>query len=243
MAELIVITPSRGRPARLAELVTAVAETTGGRAEVLGLIDDDDPARADYEALIGEPGYVAYAPLRTIFGPRQSLAGWTNLAACNAVRATIGERPRYLASLGDDHLPRTYGWDRLLIKAIEEMDGPGFAYGNDLLQGRALPTAWVVSAQVVAALGWMMLPGCEHRYVDNAVRELGLKADRLAYVPGVVIEHLHPIAGKADWDSSYEESNSGDRDAADKAAFLKWQRDGLDHDAAVVRALKWGGDA
>jgi hypothetical protein len=52
--------------------------------------------------------------------------------------------PRYLASLGDDHRPRTKGWDRRLIDAIESLGGaPGIAYGDDKLQGAALPTAWV----------------------------------------------------------------------------------------------------
>jgi betaine-homocysteine S-methyltransferase len=40
----------------------------------------------------------------------------------------------------------------------------------------------------------MMLPGCEHMYVDNAVLELGRAANRIAYVPEVVIEHPELVA-------------------------------------------------
>lgn len=232
MADLVVITPSRGRPRQLNELAHAVNHTTDGRAEVFGLVDLDDPQRAAYKALL-QP-YIAA-------GPRRSLAGWTNFAAAGLVNGGLGGEPppRYLASFGDDHLPRTRDWDRKLIAAIEAMPGPGIAYGNDLFQGANLPTGWVVSAELVAAVGWMMLPTCEHMYVDTAVLELGRAADRIAYVPEVVIEHRHPLAGKAAWDDSYRETNTDARYAADKAAYEAWLAGGLATDAAAVRALQY----
>lgn len=229
MSDLIVVTPSRGRPQQLGELVDAVRDTTDGRVEVLGLVDLDDPDRAAYKTLS--------TPIWA--GVRNSLARWTNYAAACLLGATQLEPPRYLASLGDDHRPRTKDWDLKLIDAIEAMDGPGIAYGNDLLQGRNLPTAWVVSAELVRAVGWMMLPTAEHMYVDAAVHDLGQAAGRLAYRGDVVIEHLHPLAGKADWDESYRESNAADRYSADKAAYDAWRRDRLAADAAAVRALRY----
>lgn len=230
MPDLIVITPSRGRPRQLNELAAAVRDTTSGRAEVLGLVDVDDPDRAAYMAVSCE----------IWTGERRSLSGWTN----HVTRQLLDERwrwfngsPRYLASFGDDHRPRTANWDLQLIDAIEQLDGPGIAYGNDLFQGAALPTAWVVSADVVRAVGWMMLPTCQHMYVDAAALALGQAAERIAYVPSVIIEHLHPLAGKSDWDTSYRESNAGARYAADEAAFRAWRQDGLEADAAKIQAL------
>lgn len=227
MADLIVITPSRERPRQLNELAHAVRDTTDGRVDVLGLVDLDDPERAAYKALS--------CPIWT--GQRASLSRWTNYAAAALLGPTQLEPPRYLASLGDDHLPRTRDWDLRLIAAIEAMPGPGIAYGNDLYQGPRLPTAWAVSAELVRAVGWMMLPTCQHMYVDTAVLELGQAAGRIAYVPDVVIEHRHPLAGKADWDVSYRESNSRERYAADEAAFEAWRGGQLAADAATVRAL------
>lgn len=228
MADLIVVTPSRGRPRQLAELVDAVRTTTDGRVDVLGLVDVDDPERPAYKAL----------PCAVWTGQRASLSRWTNYAAAALLGPTQLEPPRYLASLGDDHLPRTRGWDLKLIAAIEALDGPGIAYGNDLYQGRALPTAWVVSVEVVRAVGWMMLPACEHMYVDTAVLVLGQAADRIAYVPDVIIEHRHPLAGKAAWDASYRASNSRDRYNADAAAFETWRAEQLAAAADTVRALR-----
>lgn len=230
MADLVVITPSRGRPRQLNELAHAVTQTTGGRAEVLGLVDLDDPQRAAYRAL----------PCRIWTGERKSLSAWTNYAADQLLHGIAqADRPRYLASLGDDHRPRTRDWDLRLIEAIEALPGPGIAYGNDLLQGGAKPTAWVVAADLVRAVGWMMPPGCQHMYVDDAVRELGRVAGRIAYRPGVVIEHLHPAAGKAGWDDSYRESNTPARYEADRQAFEAWKRDGRAADVAKVQALGW----
>ena len=217
MPDLVVITPSRDRPRQLNELAHAVNKTTSGRAEVLGLVDFDDPQRAAYKAL----------PCRIWTGTRRSLSGWTNYAAqvlLHPENDADDTAPRYLASLGDDHRPRTADWDLRLIEAIEANRAPGWAYGNDLFAGPALPTAWVVSAELVHALGWLMLPGCEHMYVDNAVKALGEATGRLAYVPGVVIEHMHPLADKAGWDETYRASNSEQRYAADGAAFEAWRR-------------------
>jgi hypothetical protein len=227
MADLVVITPTRGRPARFAELANAIRDTAVLDVDLVGYVDNDDPDRDVYRAMAAGPVHIAV-------GPRQSLSGWTNAGA----HAAINSGARYLASLGDDHLPRTPGWDLRLIEAIEQLPGPGIAYGNDLFQGGALPTAWVVAAELVRAVGWMMLPACEHMYVDTAVLALGQAADRIVYRPDVVIEHRHPLAGKTAWDMSYRESNAESRYAADKAAYDAWcTGGGLEADAATVQAL------
>jgi hypothetical protein len=226
MADLAIITPTRGRPRQFADLVETVHATAAGTVEIWAGMDDDD--HADYAEALGLADVLR--------GPRRSLSGWTNHLATQALSSE--NPPRYLASLGDDHRPRTPGWDRILIDAIGGLPGGfGFAYGNDLFQGANMPTAWVVSADVVRALGWMMLPGCAHMYVDNAVLELGRAAGRIVYRPDVIIEHVHPVAGKAAWDDSYRESNAPDRYATDRAAFGAWRASGLATDAAKLAAL------
>lgn len=226
MAELIVVTPSRGRPARLREMVEAVHCTAEGDVSVVAGLDLDDPTLDEYR----ENPVCRYE-----VGARQSLSAWTNMLATAALASKADQPPRYLASLGDDHRPRTPGWDRKLIEAIESRGVPGIAYGDDLYHHASLCTAWVVSAEIVTALGWMMLPACQHLFVDNAVMELGRAAGRIVYRPDVVIEHEHPVAGTASWDESYRESNSKQRYAADQAAMQTWRRDGLAADVATVK--------
>jgi hypothetical protein len=225
MADLAVIVPSRGRPRQLRELVDAIHDTAVTDLEVYVGVDVDDPTRAEYTA----------AAVFTA-GQRLSLSQWTNALAEQVLDGP--NPPRYLASMGDDHRPRTKGWDRRLIGAIDSLgDAPGIAYGDDRYQGAALPTAWVVSADLVRAVGWMMLPACAHLYVDNAVLALGQATGRILYCPDVVIEHMHPAAGKAELDDSYRQSNARERYAADRAAFEAWRDGGgLAGDAAKVVA-------
>ena len=230
MPDLAVITPTRGRPERFAAMVLAVNATALNDVLIYAGRDEDD-----------DSGYTDRLPpnVLTAIGPRASLSAWTNGLARTAI---VYGGVRYLASLGDDHLPRTLGWSGTLIRAIENMGGTGIAYGNDLLQGQALPTAWVMSADIVRTLGWMMLPACEHMFVDNAILALGRAAGCIAYRGDVVIEHLHPVAGKAAVDESYRASNSAERMAADQRAFEAWRDDpaGLAADAAKVAGLMSG---
>jgi hypothetical protein len=229
---LAIITPSRGRPQQFSELVRAIRATADpGTVTIWAGLDDDDPS--DYDAALHANLADRGIAVNMRRGPRQSLSAWTNQLAQEALQAP--DPPLYLASLGDDHRPRTPAWDRRLIEAIERIGGSGIAYGNDLLQGLQMPTAWVVSADIVRAVGWMMLPTCEHLYVDAAVLELGRALDRIVYRPDIVIEHLHPLAGKAAWDGSYRESNSPDRYAGDGTAFAVWKTEGLPADVAKVR--------
>jgi hypothetical protein len=53
----------------------------------------------------------------------------------------------------------------------------------------------------------MTFPGCIHLFFDNFVKQLGLDLNYLKYLPNVIIEHLHPVAGKAEMDEGYARVN------------------------------------
>lgn len=220
---LAIITPTRGRPQQFAELVKAVRVTADRLTVTIWAgIDDDDPS--DYEGTLHANLADVDIGVQLRRGPRQSLTAWTNTLALQALAAP--NPPAYLASLGDDHRPRTPQWDRRLIEAIEGLDGPGIAYGNDLFQGERLPTAWLMSADLVRSLGWMMLPDCQHMYVDQAILDVGKALQRIAYRPDVIIEHVHPLAGKTGWDDTYRHSNNEAQYTADKQAYQQWLEGG-----------------
>jgi hypothetical protein len=107
--------------------------------------------------------------------------------------------------MGDDHIPRTFHWDREFEKALRGQTG--IVYGNDLLQGENLPTAFVMTRDIVDALEGMTFPKCKHLYFDNFVKQLGIDLGVLKYLPDVIIEHLHPVAGKAEMDEGYARVN------------------------------------
>lgn len=234
MKDLLVIIPSRGRPQRLREMLDACLALSRGDIEFAVGCDDDD--LAGYRELAAR--FPGHGRVRWFRGPRTGLAGWTNRLVSHYLRADPdgnGSLPgfRAFASLGDDHVPRTPGWDRLLLDAIDQLGGTGIAYGNDLFMGPRLPTAAVISADIVAALGWMCEPSLHHMFTDNVWADIGRAAGCLAYVPGVVIEHVHFRAGKTSVDDVYAAAESWT--TADQAAYRQWREQRMDRDVMRVR--------
>jgi hypothetical protein len=216
---LVVIVPSRGRPAAAHELATTFKRTCGLRTELVFAIDDDDPERPDYE------------DLDTLVGPNTTM-----VEALNRAAAEVLARPRppmAIGFMGDDHRPRTAGWDVDYLAALAER--PGFVYGDDLVQGVRLPTQVAISTQVVRALGHMAPASLRHMYVDDYWRDLGQAAGCITYLPNVIVEHLHPVAGTAAWDDGYRRVNAREVYAHDRQAFEAHMRD---HGAAEVLAVQ-----
>lgn len=233
MKDLLVITPSRGRPQRLQEMLDACLALSAADTDIAVGCDDDD--LDGYRELAGR---YSDGRVRWFGGPRTGFAGWTNRLASRYTQADPdgdGHLPRYraFASLGDDHIPRTQGWDKLLLEAIDRMGGSGIAYGNDLFMGPNLPTAAVMSADIVAVLGWMCEPSLHHMYVDNVWADIGRAAGCLAYLPDVAIEHVHFRAGKTPVDPVYTKAESWTD--TDKAAYLEWRQRRMGRDVRRVR--------
>jgi hypothetical protein len=96
-------------------------------------------------------------------------------------------------------------------------------YGNDLIQGEALPTQVAMTSDIILATGHMVPAGALHLWLDNAWLALGRALDAITYLPDVIVEHLHPIAGRAQWDAGYAEANTDARSDADRAVFERWR--------------------
>jgi hypothetical protein len=223
-ADLLVVVPSRGRPANIAELLEAW-RATNASADLLVAADEDDPQLPTYRAL----DWGCRALLTT--GPRLRLGPTLNAIALEQAR-------RYFAVgfLGDDHRPRTQDWDKRFVGALRELR-TGLAYGDDLLQGENLPTAVAMTSDIIRTLGYMVPPGMVHMYIDNAWLALGRELGRITYLPDVVIEHLHPVAGKAAWDDGYAEVNSPQMYARDRQVFDQWLEESLPVEIPRLRKL------
>jgi hypothetical protein len=144
---------------------------------------------------------------------------------------------RAVAFMGDDHRPRTIGWDSDLVGALDTLD-TGIVYGNDLLQGEKMATAVAMTSDIVAALGYMAPPQMVHLCLDLVWVEWGKAIDRLAYLPDTVIEHMHPAVGKAQSDRGYEEANSPEQTASDHAAYQAYRNGpAFEADVEKLRAL------
>lgn len=227
MTDLVVVVPSRGRPDAARELWQSFADTCTAGTQLVFALDDDDPTRGDYP-----DGPTIWT------GPNKSMVEALNGAATGYAEGLFGMAPPVaIGFMGDDHRPRTNGWDQSYLDALREL-GSGIVYGNDLLQGQRLPTQCAMTTDIVRALGYMAPPALTHMYVDNFWLTLGQCVESVRYLPDVVVEHLHPVAGKAQWDAGYMRVNATSMYSRDEAAFVHYVRESLAGDVAKVRALR-----
>lgn len=229
---VVVVVPSRGRPDAARLTLEAILDTVVRvSTKVVLAVDADDPEINGYVELVRRPIHFQYreAPRLVVLLPEETgdLVRATNTVSMRIAR----EDPRcVIGNLGDDHRPRTAGWDRAVLEALAT---PGIAYGNDLLQGDRLPTAPFISAELVLALGWYALPTCRHMYIDDVWRSLGEGLGVLRYLPDVVIEHMHPGAAKGELDEGYRRADASTED--DRRAFEVWRQRFRDADLEAVR--------
>jgi hypothetical protein len=216
---LTVIVPTRGRPQNLAELWLAFEETCEGDTRLVACVDLDDPELPGYQELADRLSDEVWFRLET--GPRLRLGGTLNVAG-----PKWAARSNAVAFMGDDHRPRTRGWDTAYTAELKRL-GTGLVYGNDLIQGAALPTQVAMTSDIVLATGHMVPPGIVHLWIDNAWLALGRALGAITYLDDVIVEHQHPIAGKAQWDAGYAECNTDTLMDADRAVFERWQADTL----------------
>lgn len=212
MSSLAIIVPSRGRPKNIAELLEAF-HNTQTKATLVVVCDHDDPRLAEYNELLRHPLWLPGYQLKVYERITKGMARPLNTAA-----AFLKSEFDHFGFLGDDHRPRTTGWDTAITDLIDNV-GTAVVYGNDLIQGEKLPTAVVMSGDIVRALDGMVPPNMIHLYLDDFWKRLGADLKSLHYLPDIVIEHLHPIAGKADWDDLYREVNDQTVYSADAEAL------------------------
>lgn len=203
MNKVLLIVPTRGRPEKSLEFYEEFKKNSTITDLVFGLDDDD----VEYPRIDG----VLYE-----VNPRAMMNGTLNLIANK-----YADQYEYIAFLGDDHRIRTYGWDAELVNSIKDIKH-GIAYGNDLLQGRNLPTAVLLKSSIIKTLGFMAPPAMKHLYLDNFWRDMGIEIRGLFYRDDVIIEHMHPFAGKAQSDHGYEEVNSSEIATHDREAYLQY---------------------
>lgn len=230
--------PSRGRPQRAYEAIQALrrAAVRVDTSVVLAVDADDPECNAYHDLTFGGTG-PEVTRVTLMSADTGNLVKATNTVS---LRIAADDPDAIIGNLGDDHVVRTFGWDRMIIEAL---DRPGIAYGDDLIHGEHLPSAPFISATIVNALGWYALPTCRHLYIDDAWRELGKATRTLRYLPELVIEHMHPALKKADWDEGYERANNAETVEHDKDAYRTWRSHWMNADMRnVLNALNvWAG--
>lgn len=241
---MLIIVPTRSRPENVAKVVKAWEDTDAFRhADLSFAVDIDDPKIGLYDLALADSGRPGVR--------RYSLPTWKPLVPkLNSAATLYAEHyaDDYFAIgfAGDDHLPRTKGWAEAYITYLAMM-GTGVASCPDGYRKDRLPTQWAMTADIVRALGRMVPAPVEHLYCDNAVQDLAEAAGCYAYLDDVLIEHMHPLAGKTKFDDQYRHVNRPDQFEQDSEAYEMWKRgdfrDCLESDAGFVRVLQSGNTA
>lgn len=222
------IVPSRSRPDNITNLISAF-KTTRCMADLLVVVDNDDPQLEGYHRVQESSASLSWVGFE--YDERLRLGGTLNKYARHFC-------PDYdvIGFMGDDHRPKTPIWDGLMARKLRDMK-TGIVYGNDLYQGANLPTEVCMTTDIITALGYMVPPTMTHLYLDNFWLTLGREAGCIEYMEHVIIEHLHPSAGKAGGDAVYDEVNSNKQFERDGHAFDTYKRKGLAADVAKIKEL------
>ena len=207
-------------------MLDAVHATSRARTHVHVAVDEDDEKLSQYRAVMDKAG--GEGDILTT-GPRKGLCAWTNEIAVEQA----GRYP-FLASLGDDMVPRTPGWDLALCRAITDMGGIGFSYPWDGTR-EDIPEAVVMSSDIVAVLGWMCEPSLKHWYPDNVWADLGRGAGCLRHCRAIAVDHRNAVAeGRSDQTAR----DNGKTLEADRDAYWNWRATRMAGDIAKIVALR-----
>lgn len=222
-----VLVPSRERPQQVLEMLDAIRVTsTLPDLSITVGVCTDDPRLDEYRTLWRTSEHIfSLSVMKPPEGGHRGFVYPLNLLARHAA-AEHDEAETWMV-LGDDHRPRTHGWDERLYVSLSAAP-VSFAYGNDLIHGERLPTACAMSSAVFRALGYIAPPTLGHLFVDNTWKAWGERT-KITYHPDVIIEHMHPLAGKAQDDATYRQQDW----TADTAAWTAYSN-GLDRAANLA---------
>lgn len=223
MKKIAVIMPTRSagglRNAAAHAAFLSWQKTTSGNSDFYYGMDTDDYHQ-----------YVVPVGAKVLINDRLRLVPKLNKMA-EALQADY----KYLYFIGDDHRFLTAGWEERFLRDAEEMNGIAIMYGNDLLQGAALPTAVFISTAITTALGFMAPPCIQHMYADDFWKDLGTELKIIRYYPDIIVEHMHFSVKKSKSDSQYREVAALHR--TDEIAYKKYRKDSFLADIERVRRL------
>lgn len=222
--DLTVYVPTRGRPGNALRLQEQFYKTCTLNTRVVFILSEDDVSLLKYQNL-----YFS----RIVKPERYGFVDPLNAGYLMDRKETYSYAVGFM---GDDHLPRTTGWDERAVAALKSM-GAGLVYGNDKLQEHRIPTHIFMTSDIPLALGFMTLPRLQHLYADNFWLDLGNGLGRIMYLPDVIIEHLHPAAGKAAHDAGYQFSGDFNLDRSDRAIYHNYLIDELADDVRRVDSI------
>lgn len=198
-------------------LIQTAAATADGPLELIAYQDDDDPA---YPPSVWDTGRDDFTTT-LITGPRIMQSDTWNQCAKKATGDI------YMQC--DDDVRFSSGhWDTIITEAINQWpDKLGVVWGMDGVHPPPnCATQLFVHKRWVEVLGYFTPPYFTSDYSDTWIYDLGCRIGRTKYLDNVYTEHMHPLAGKATWDTTYQErlTRHAQQDPAQLFANLEPER-------------------
>lgn len=215
---ILVICPSRGRPGNVDQAILSHRATTDGLSDFLVAIDEDEAHK-----------YPRHPGILYDIRPRKRM-----IPRFNEVAVEQALRYKAICFIGDDHRFRTPHWEALATSRIDANNGWGIVYGDDKFKGQELATAAILSSNVINTLGYVCPQTMLHMCMDVVWMDIGRETGILSYVPEIVIEHMHPMCGKAQFDAGYD--SLFETIGPDQLAYYAWEKQGKASDVAKIRA-------
>jgi glycosyltransferase involved in cell wall biosynthesis len=218
-----ILSPTRKRPNNVTRLVNSIVDTVNDlrNVELLVYIDDDDEESIPALSAAAERINVNAVQGNKLIGSQM----YNELA-----KLAQGDIIMFAA---DDIVFKTKNWDVVVdvqFNAIE--DKILFIYGNDGFQNGRIGTHGFIHRYWMELVGYVLPPKLASSYTDEWVTELAERAGRKLYLPDLIIEHLHPAAGKAPNDETYTKRIEV---AGDLAAYYKSLEPERIRDAAKLK--------
>lgn len=199
-----VLLPTRGRPTNVARLLSSAFDTSETEVEFVLYVDEDDPLGDQTLDVAAREGATVK------IGPRVTLSEMWN-ECWKLARFDVAMH------CGDDIIFRTPDWDVRVLEAFDRYpDRIAFVHGRDGFQDARIGTHGFLHRCWIETVGYMVPPYFSSDYNDLWVTEVADMLGRRVYLPNVYTEHMHPVAGKGEWDQTHQER------------LLRHQRDNVD---------------
>lgn len=215
------LVPSRRRPKNLARLFDSLRQTNTTTPGAV-LIDtvDYELLRQEYEALSVPEGWEIVQTQGESMGdkvrelwPRYSPLDWVGL-------------------MGDDNIPDTDGWDRILINALR---GWNVITTNDGWQApKRMAGATLWSGDLIRSVGYVYPTELRHLFIDDLWETLGRKTECWHIRMDIVVKHAHVfITGVTD--ETHEKAYANW--PHDEARYQRWRREEMKDAETAIRNL------
>lgn len=195
---VLVRMPTRNRPAQALNALAAYRMLAGYPIEIEVVVDRDDEKMASSEVL----------QRLCALGASVSVGDHNSkIEAVNGGRISDWD---ILVLASDDMIPVTDGYARIIV---EEMNRhfpyfDGLIYFDDGYAGERCCTLPIFGKRLYDQFGYVYEPSYKSLCCDVEQTEVLRAMRRAVYVNKMIIEHMHPAAGKASFDPLYTRNES-----------------------------------